>query len=55
MNNGSPHRGEATVRRFAQAHPLLLPVHGLVHASWLNHLAAGIIAFRKVRLTNNRT
>lgn len=53
MNNGSSHRGAASVRRLTQAHPTWVPVHGLVHAGWDNHLDAGTIAFRKVRLTTN--
>ena len=28
MDNGSSHRGEASVRRLTQAHPRLVPVHG---------------------------
>jgi DDE superfamily endonuclease len=38
MDNGSSHRGEASVRRITQAHPTSAPVHGPVHASWLNQI-----------------
>ena len=38
MDNGSSHRGEASVRRLTQVHPRLVPVHGPVHASWLNQI-----------------
>jgi DDE superfamily endonuclease len=36
--NGSSHRGEAAVRRLAQAYANLLVVHTPVHASWLNQV-----------------
>ncbi len=38
MDNGSSHRGEASVRRLTQAHSTLVPVHGPIHASWLNQI-----------------
>ncbi len=38
MDNGSSHRGDASVRRLTQAHPRLVPVHAPVHASWLNQI-----------------
>ena len=38
MDNGSSHRGQASVRRLTTAHPRLVPVHGPVHASWLNQI-----------------
>lgn len=38
MDNGSSHRGEASVRRLTQAYPRWVPVHGPVHASWLNQI-----------------
>lgn len=38
MDNGSSHRGEACVRRRTHAHPRLVPIHGPVHASWLNQI-----------------
>ena len=38
MDNGSSHRGESSVQRLTQAHPRLVPVHGPVHASWLNQI-----------------
>ena len=44
MDNGSSHRGEAWVRRMTQAHPRLVPVHGPVHASWLNQNSAPCIS-----------
>jgi len=38
MDNGSSHRGEASIQRLTKAHPRLVPVHGPVHASWLNQI-----------------
>lgn len=38
MDNGSSHRGAVSIRRLTQAHPRLIPVHGPVHASWLNQI-----------------
>jgi len=38
MDNGSSHRGEASVRRLQAAFPALVPVHGPIHASWLNQI-----------------
>jgi hypothetical protein len=38
MDNGSSHRGERSVRRLQAAFPNIIPVHGPVHASWLNQI-----------------
>lgn len=38
MDNGSSHRGDASVRRLQAAFPTLVPVHGPIHASWLNQI-----------------
>ncbi len=38
LDNGSSHRGEASVRRLQAAFPNLVPVHGPIHASWLNQI-----------------
>ena len=38
MDNGSSHRGEPSIHRLQEAHPRLVPVHGPVHASWLNQV-----------------
>ena len=38
LDNGSSHRGDASVRRLVEAHPRLVPVHLPVHASWLNQV-----------------
>jgi DDE superfamily endonuclease len=36
VDNGSAHRGKASIRRLQGAWPNLIPVHTPVHASWLN-------------------
>lgn len=38
IDNGSSHRGQASVRRLSAAHPTLVPVHLPIHASWLNQV-----------------
>jgi len=38
MDNGSSHRGQKSIERLTQAHPRVVPVHGPVHASWLNQI-----------------
>jgi hypothetical protein len=38
MDNGSSHRGQPCVRRMTKAFPNVVPVHGPIHASWLNQI-----------------
>jgi hypothetical protein len=38
LDNGSSHRGAASVRRLQEAHKNLVPVHLPLHASWLNQV-----------------
>ena len=38
VDNGSAHRGQASVRRLQNRFPRLRLVHGPVHASWLNQI-----------------
>ena len=38
LDNGSSHRGAASVHRLQAAHPNLIPVHLPIHASWLNQI-----------------
>lgn len=38
VDNGSTHRGAASVRRLQEKFPRLTLVHGPVHASWLNQI-----------------
>lgn len=37
MDDGSSHRGQASVHRLTQAYPLV-PVHAPIHASWLSQI-----------------
>ena len=53
MDNGSSHRGEASVRRLTQAYPRLVPVHGPVHASWLNQIEIYFSIVQRKALTPN--
>ena len=53
MDNGSSHRGEASVRRLTQAHPRIVPVHGPVHASWLNQIEIYFSIIQRKVLTPN--
>jgi hypothetical protein len=53
MDNGSSHRGEASVQRLTQAHPRLVPVHGPVHASWLNQIEIYFSIVQRKALTPN--
>jgi len=38
MDNGSSHRGARCVARLQDKFPRLVPIHGPVHASWLNQI-----------------
>jgi hypothetical protein len=38
LDNSSSHRGQAPIERLQAAHPRIIPVHGPVHASWLNQI-----------------
>jgi hypothetical protein len=51
MDNGSSHRGDASVQRLTQAHPRLVPVHGPVHASWLNQIEIYFSILQRKALT----
>jgi len=53
MDNGSSHRGEASVQRLTQAYPRLVPVHGPVHASWLNQIEIYFSIVQRKALTPN--
>ncbi len=53
MDNGSSHRGEASVQRLTQAHPRLVPVHGPVHASWLTQIEIYFSIVQRKVLTPN--
>jgi hypothetical protein len=53
VDNGSSHRGQASVRRLTTAHPRLVPVHGPVHASWLNQIEIYFSIVQRKVLTPN--
>jgi len=53
MDNGSSHRGQPCVRRLTQAYPNLVPVHGPVHASWLNQIEIYFSILQRKVLTPN--
>jgi hypothetical protein len=53
MDNGSSHRGEASVQRLRTAFPTLVPVHGPVHASWLNQIEIYFSILQRKALTPN--
>jgi hypothetical protein len=53
MDNGSSHRGQASVQRLTKAHPRLVPVHGPVHASWLNQIEIYFSIVQRKVLTPN--
>jgi hypothetical protein len=53
MDNGSSHRGAPCVRRLQAAYPTLVPVHGPVHASWLNQIEIYFSVVQRKALTPN--
>lgn len=53
MDNGSSHRGQPCVRRLKTAFPNLVPVHGPVHASWLNQIEIYFSIVQRKALTPN--
>lgn len=53
MDNGSSHRGQPCVQRLTKAFPNLVPVHGPVHASWLNQIEIYFSIVQRKALTPN--
>jgi hypothetical protein len=53
LDNGSSHRGERCVARLRQTYPNLVPVHGPVHASWLNQIEIYFSVLQRKALTPN--
>jgi hypothetical protein len=53
MDKGCSHRGEASVRRLTQAHPTGVPVHGPIHATWLNQIEIYFSVVQRNVLTLN--
>ncbi len=53
VDNGSSHRGEASVKRMSQAYPNAILVHLPVHASWLNQVEVYFSLLQRKVLTPN--
>jgi hypothetical protein len=53
MDNGSSHRGAKCVARLREKFPRLVPVHGPVHASWLNQIEIYFSIVQRKVLTPN--
>ncbi len=53
VDNGSSHRGAACVQRLQAAFPNLVPVHGPIHASWLNQIEIYFSILQRKALTPN--
>lgn len=53
IDNGSSHRGPRSVQRLTQAFPNLVPVHGPIHASWLNQIEIYFSIVQRKVLTPN--
>jgi hypothetical protein len=53
VDNGSDHRGQAAIRRLAQAHPNAIMIHTPLHASWLNQIEIFFSVIQKKVVTPN--
>jgi hypothetical protein len=53
LDNGSSHRGAACIQRLQTAFPNLVPVHGPIHASWLNQVEIYFSIVQRKALTPN--
>ena len=53
MDNGSSHRGARCVARLQEKYSTLVPVHGPVHASWLNQVEICFSILQRKALTPN--
>lgn len=53
MDNGSAHRGEASIKRLTEKWGNLVPVHLPVHASWLNQIEIYFSVVQRKVLTPN--
>jgi DDE superfamily endonuclease len=53
VDNGSSHRGEASVQRLSRAYPNAVLVHTPVHASWLNQVEVYFSLLQRKVLTPN--
>ena len=53
MDNGSAHRAPTCITRLCSKYPRLVPVHGPVHASWLNQIEIYFSIVQRKALTPN--
>jgi len=53
LDNGSSHRGAACVQRLQTLFPTVVPVHGPIHASWLNQVEIYFSILQRKALTPN--
>jgi DDE superfamily endonuclease len=53
VDNGSSHRGLASIQRLQQKYPRLALIHGPVHASWLNQIEIYFSIVQRKVLTPN--
>jgi hypothetical protein len=53
LDNGSSHRGDASVARLQAAFPTVVAVHGPIHASWLNQIELYFSIVERKALTPN--
>jgi hypothetical protein len=53
VDNGSSHRGQASIRRLREAYPQAILVHTPVHASWLNQVEIYFSIIQRKVLTPN--
>lgn len=53
VDNGSSHRGDASIRRLAKTHPNAILIHTPVHASWLNQVEIYFSLIQRKVLTPN--
>jgi DDE superfamily endonuclease len=53
VDNGSPHRGQAAIRRLAERWPSAQLIHTPVHASWLNQVEIYLSIIQRKCLTPN--
>jgi len=53
VDNGSSHRGDASVSRLAKAYPRAIMIHTPVHASWLNQVEIYFSKIQRKVLTPN--
>lgn len=53
VDNGSSHRGQASIQRLQGKYPNLILVHGPIHASWLNQIEIYFSIVQRKALTPN--